>query len=188
MKTEVKAMFQDFNAGAKKDVIKFEVKGDLTDEQIVALHKLKGGTVFVQISSSQMDMDDIEGDEHEGIKYSVNGDGTVSVPANQMTIDELPKQGQETHTAETDTGGVNAEDTSGTDTEEDDQGEKVEKGASASEELSTNPENVSDTTQEPKRRGRPRKNDPTDKPDSQDESEQQPENPDSHTDDDDLPF
>ncbi|MGG4452381.1 hypothetical protein [Brevibacillus porteri] len=186
MKTEVKAMFQDFNAGAKKDVIKFEVKGDLTDEQIVALHKLKGGSVFVQISSSQMDMDDIEGEEHEGIKYSINEDGTVSVPANQMTIDELPKEGQEK--AETDTGGANPEETSGTDTEEDDQGEEVEKGASDLEELSSNPDNVADTVQEPKRRGRPRKKEPTDKPESQNELEQQQESPPGQTNDDDLPF
>ncbi|MBY0088441.1 hypothetical protein [Brevibacillus brevis] len=188
MKTEVKALFKDFNAGEKKDVLKFELKGDMTDAQIVALHKLKGGQVFVQISSSQMDMDDIEGEEHEGIKYSVNGDGTVSVPTNQMTIDELPKQGQETHTAETDAGGANTEDTSGTNAEEDDQGEEVEQGASASEELSINSDNVADIPQERKRRGRPKKQEPADYPGAQNGPDHQPENPDSHTDDDDLPF
>jgi len=145
MKTEVKALFKKFNANDKKDVIESE---------------FKGGQVFVHISSSQMDMDDLDEESHEGLQYSVNGDGTVIVPANQMTIDELPKEGQEkgpseTLAAETEAGGANEVDPSVTGDEKVDQGEVVEKGASDSEGQSTSPENVTDITQERKRRGRP---------------------------------
>ncbi|MDR7316606.1 hypothetical protein [Brevibacillus nitrificans] len=91
MKTEVKALFKDFNAGEKKDVLKFELKGDLTDAQLVALHKLKGGQVFINISSSQMDLDDIDDEEHEGVEYSVNGDRTVDAAPNQLSMDDVPK-------------------------------------------------------------------------------------------------
>jgi len=45
MKAQVKAFFQDFNAGTKKDA--FEVKGDLTGEQTVAFHKLKGSHSYL---------------------------------------------------------------------------------------------------------------------------------------------
>ncbi|WPS88545.1 hypothetical protein SMD22_06210 [Brevibacillus halotolerans] len=58
MKTLVKATFLDFNAGSKKDILKFEIKGDLTDAQIVSLHKLKGNIVFLDISSDQLDIYD----------------------------------------------------------------------------------------------------------------------------------
>ncbi|WP_312118277.1 hypothetical protein [Brevibacillus reuszeri] len=193
MKTEVKALFKKFNANDKKDVIEFELKGDLSGDQLLALHKLKGGQVFVQISSSQMDLDDLEDDEHEGIKYSVNGDGTVIVPLNQMTIDEIPKEGQgdestETLAAESEAGGENEEHPSDEGGDKDDQGEVVEQGASDPEEQSASPENVTDITHERKRRGRPKKEEPAENPGAENGPDQQPENPTGHTDDDDLPF
>ncbi|MGG4498006.1 hypothetical protein [Brevibacillus reuszeri] len=193
MKTEVKALFKDFNAGEKKDVLKFELKGDMTDAQIVALHKLKGGQVFVHISSSQMDIDDLDEESHEGLQYSVNGDGTVVVPANQMTIDELPKEGQgeepsETNESEPEADGANVDDPSAAGTEEDDQGEVVEKGAADPEEQSASTENVTDITQERKRRGRPKKDEHADDSGTEKGQDQQLEHPTGHTKDDNLPF
>lgn len=178
MKTEVKAMFQDFNAGAKKDVIKFEVKGDLTDEQIVALHKLKGGTVFVQISSSQMDMDDIEDGEREGVKYSVGGDGTVTVPPNQMSMDEVPQQPEQDGEQGTNNDDLLEQGTDNGDTEEKESGSDEQSASSGS---------VADIAQERKRRGRPRKEEAPENVE-QGESETPPDNPPGHTEDDDLPF
>ncbi|RAV18868.1 hypothetical protein [Paenibacillus contaminans] len=96
MKTQVKAAFQDFNAGANKTIIKLEVKSELTDEQIVALHKLKKGSiVFVQIASGQVDIDDYddedgEDSERQGVTYSTYKSGIVDAPGNQMSIDDLP--------------------------------------------------------------------------------------------------
>ncbi|MED1792828.1 hypothetical protein P4V54_09105 [Brevibacillus nitrificans] len=144
MKTEVKALFKDFNAGEKKDVLKFELKGDLTDAQLVALHKLKGGQVFINISSSQMDLDDIDDEEHEGVEYSVNGDGTVDVAPNQLSIDDVPKQDV-------------LEEKGGQDSDE---GQLPHKGDEVENEPAADPypqENVADIEQERKRRGRPKK-------------------------------
>ncbi|GIO04776.1 hypothetical protein J31TS6_08040 [Brevibacillus reuszeri] len=193
MKTEVKALFKKFNANDKKDVIEFELKGDLSGDQLLALHKLKGGQVFVHISSSQMDIDDLDEEGHEGLQYSVNGDGTVTVPANQMTIDELPKaeQGEEstvTHAAEPEAGGGDTVDPTDVGGEKDDQGEEGETGASDPEEQSASPDNVTDITQVRRGRGRPKKGEPAENPGEPQGLDQQPENPTGHTDDDDLPF
>lgn len=157
MKTEVKAVFQDFNAGAKKDVIKFEVKGDLTDEQIVALHKLKGGTVFVQISSSQMDIDDIEdeGNVHEGIGYTVNGDGTVNVDSSQLSLDDVPAEREEVESEKHDSDELDVDDElPESEAVNDEPGEEPEEKL---DESAPAADNVADLNTERKRRGRPKK-------------------------------
>nr|WP_278429810.1 hypothetical protein [Brevibacillus laterosporus] len=92
MKTQIKATFQDFNAGSKKDILKFEIKGDLTDAQIVSLHKLKGNIVFLDISSDQLDIYDYDSESnvHEGIWYNVESGGNVEVTEDQLTIEDVP--------------------------------------------------------------------------------------------------
>ncbi|MBG9772931.1 hypothetical protein [Brevibacillus laterosporus] len=92
MKTLVKATFLDFNAGSKKDILKFEIKGDLTDAQIVNLHKLKGNIVFLDISSDQLDIYDYDSESnvHEGIWYNVESGGNVEVTEDQLTIEDVP--------------------------------------------------------------------------------------------------
>ncbi|MGG1443545.1 hypothetical protein ABE354_16150 [Brevibacillus laterosporus] len=92
MKTQIKATFQDFNAGSKKDILKFEIKGDLTDAQIVSLHKLKGNIVFLDISSDQLDIYDYDSESnvHEGIWYNVESSGNVEVTEEQLTIENVP--------------------------------------------------------------------------------------------------
>lgn len=175
MKTEVKALFKDFNAGEKKDVLKFELKGDLSDSQLVALHKLKGGQVYIQISSSQMDIDDIEeDDDHPGMEYSVGSDGVVQVDSSQLSLedvatlenvtdpDELPSEEvldgeKEDHQADDESGG------------------DVEPSA----------QNVTDIEQERKRRGRPKKSESEAVPPEQPEDKLDELPP---TSDDDLPF
>lgn len=92
MKTQVKAAFQDFNAGAIKTNIKLEVKSELTDEQIVALHKLKKGSiVFVQIASGQVDIDDYddedgENSERQWVTSTTDKSGNADVSGNQLSI------------------------------------------------------------------------------------------------------
>jgi len=184
MKTEVKALFQDFNAGAKKDVIKFEVKGDLTDAQIVALHKLKGGTVFVHISSEQRDIDDLE-EEYDhgraGVSYQVNGDSTVDVKPDQLSIDDVPAPQDEGPKEE------------GNPTENDDvlpEGHKDDEELSSDDQPSSTSANVSDIEQERKRRGRPKKDATTPQTEAVDEQSETdtPPVPLSPSDDDELPF
>ncbi|UED70761.1 hypothetical protein [Brevibacillus sp. HD3.3A] len=169
MKTEVKALFKKFNANDKKDVIEFELKGDLSGDQLLALHKLKGGQVFVKISSSQMDMDDLDEDEHDGIQYSVGGDGVVAIAPDQMSIDDVPQQG-----------GVDEQGSDEDVIPEEPQEQQDETGSEP-----VTPENASENEQEPKRRGRPRK---TDTPPTEESSANQDELPPADPNDEDLPF
>jgi len=182
MKTEVKALFKDFNAGEKKDVLKFELKGDMTDAQIVALHKLKGGQVFVQISSSQMDLDDLDEDEREGIEFSVGEDGIVNVTPDQLSIDDVQKQ--KDHGEEESSG----EDTSSEAGEIEPNQDDKDAASEETEEQPASPENVADIAQERKRRGRPKKSETDPVDETPPVSDDQPENPIGHTADDDLPF
>lgn len=147
MKTKIAAYFNDFNAGAK-DVIKLEIRGELTDEQIVKLHKLKRNDVIVTLESGQMDLEDYEDDhegmQYEGMQYTVNQDGTVDVEQGQMTLEEAAaaaEQAQEQEQAEEQ------------EQEQDGQGETSDK--------------VTDIAQERKRRGRPRKQDKEEKQEEQ---------------------
>lgn len=182
MKTEVKALFKDFNAGEKKDVLKFELKGDLTDSQLVALHKLKGGQVYIQISSSQMDIDDIDDEEYEGVEYSVGGDGVVNVASNQLSIDDVPKQQEQ-------------EDEQGTDEdilpdegkEEEVEDSNIEENPGL-DEVSVAPDNVTTISQERKRRGGPKKTETDPESTAPPVPGDKPNDDPGNTNDDDLPF
>ncbi|MEY9091882.1 hypothetical protein [Paenibacillus sp. RC84] len=100
MKTTVKINFTDLNTDKKDEqVIKLTVRGDLSDEQILTLYKLKKqGIGFVDLYSAQTDIDDFakDDDDHEGIEYTVNGGGTVEVDADQLSIDDLPEENEDT--------------------------------------------------------------------------------------------
>ncbi|MEC0248866.1 hypothetical protein P4H65_24030 [Paenibacillus chitinolyticus] len=94
MKTTVKINFTDLNTNKKDEqVIKLTVRGDLSDEQILTLYKLKKqGVGFVDLYSAQTDIDDFaeDDDDHEGIEYTVNNDGTAEVDSEQLSIDDVP--------------------------------------------------------------------------------------------------
>jgi len=94
MKTTVKINFTDFNTNKNDEqVIKLTVRGDLSDEQILTIYKLKKqGVGFVDLYSAQTDIDDFAEDEddHEGIEYTVNSDGTAEVDSEQLSIDDVP--------------------------------------------------------------------------------------------------
>jgi hypothetical protein len=94
MKTNIRAGFKDFKINNKGEAsITLTVKAELTDEQILALHKLKSaGVVFTTISSAQTDIDDYEDEQpepHQGITYKVDASGNVEADPNQVTFDEL---------------------------------------------------------------------------------------------------
>ncbi|UHA74419.1 hypothetical protein [Paenibacillus sp. 481] len=168
MKTQIQAYFNDFNAGAKKDVIKLEIRGKLTDEQIVKLHKLKGNEVFVSLASGQMEIDDYEQNDHEGIQYKVNSDGSVDVPPAQVTIDEV------TAAVDTDKAAETVADTDRKQSEESEpepeqeQEQEQEQGPQQEPSTESSSDNVADITQERKKRGRSKK---------EDEQKEQPEVP-----------
>ncbi|WP_010498588.1 hypothetical protein [Paenibacillus elgii] len=103
MKTSIQVNFIDFNTNGKNDIIlKFSVRGDLTDEQIIALHKLKkAGAGFMEISSAQKEIedygsghDDDEGAEPTGEQVTVE-DALKKSDESQQQEDEQQAQPEE---------------------------------------------------------------------------------------------
>lgn len=85
---EVTAEFKNIQRDDKKTVMKFFIKGD-SEEKAQQLYRHAGRNVKLSVAPSQMSIDEFYGDdEHEGINYSVNGDGTINVDENQLTIDD----------------------------------------------------------------------------------------------------
>lgn len=72
---------------SKKVVLKFEAKGD-SEEKTIKLYPKAGFNVKLSLEQSQMSIEEFE-EEHEGVEYQVDGDGGVSVPPGQMSMDEV---------------------------------------------------------------------------------------------------
>ncbi|WP_431811587.1 hypothetical protein [Lysinibacillus sp. FW12] len=72
---------------SKKVVLKFEAKGD-SEEKTIKLYPKAGFNVKLSLEQSQMSIEEFE-EEHEGIEYKVDGDGSVSVPTDQLTIEDV---------------------------------------------------------------------------------------------------
>ncbi|MFJ7585622.1 hypothetical protein [Bacillus cereus] len=89
---EVGAEFVSIQRDNKKTVLKFNVKRD-GEGKINKLYPQAGSNVSLILQPSQMTIDEFYEDDHEGIEYSVDGNGNVSVPDGQLSIDEeeLPK-------------------------------------------------------------------------------------------------
>jgi hypothetical protein len=84
--------FKSIQRDSKKTTLKFNVKGD-SDEKVIKLYPLAGRGVTILLEPSQMSVDDFyEDDEHEGIQYQVNKDGTADVALNQLSIDDVPDE------------------------------------------------------------------------------------------------
>lgn len=109
MKTSVTTKIKDIKFGAKEDQITLTIDGNITDVQVSILRSIKKtGVAFVSFSSSQLDIDDVEKEDvREGIRGSINNDGTVNVDRdgedpNQLTIDEAEvEEGDEEDTGPT---------------------------------------------------------------------------------------
>lgn len=83
------AEFKSIQRDSKKAALKFEAKGD-NDDKIVKLYKLAGTNVKIFLEQSRMSIDDFyDEDQHEGIEYNLNQDGTVEVAHGQLSIDEV---------------------------------------------------------------------------------------------------
>ena len=85
------AEFKSIQRDSKKTVLKFNVKGD-NEEKVIKLYPFGGHNVSIELEPSQMSFDDFynEENEHEGIEYKVEKDGTASViNPDQMSIDDV---------------------------------------------------------------------------------------------------
>lgn len=86
---KLSAEFKNIQRDSKKIVLKFEVKGDSGDE-IIKLYPKAGFNVNLLLEASQMSLEEFyDGEEHEGIEYGVNNDGTVEVANGQLNMDEV---------------------------------------------------------------------------------------------------
>lgn len=84
------AEFKSIQRDSKKVVLKFEVKGDSQD-QLIKMYPFAGNNVNLVVEESQMSLEEFE--EHEGIEYNVDRDGSARVnDPNQMRLDDLPEE------------------------------------------------------------------------------------------------
>jgi hypothetical protein len=91
MKTSVTTKIKDIKFGAKEDVITLTIDGNITDEQVSILRNIKStGVAFVSFSSSQTDLDDYTPTHtHQGVRGTIDKDGSVQVDPGQMTLEEV---------------------------------------------------------------------------------------------------
>ncbi|MFJ8100402.1 hypothetical protein [Lysinibacillus sp. NPDC096212] len=90
---KLSAEFKSIQRDSKKVVLKFEAKGD-SEEKTIKLYPKAGFNVKLSLEQSQMSIEEFE-EEHDGIEYNVDGDGSVSVPSGQMSMDEVDETGNE---------------------------------------------------------------------------------------------
>jgi len=80
---EIGAEFVSIQRDTKKTVLKFNIKRD-TEGKVNQLYPHAGGNVSLILQPSQMTIDEFYEGDHEGIEYSVDGNGNVSVPEGQL--------------------------------------------------------------------------------------------------------
>lgn len=80
--------FKSIQRDSKKTVLKFEAKGD-TQEAMIKLYEFAGHNVKITLEESQMSIEEFE-EQHEGIDYKVEQDGTVEIEG-QVSIDDIPE-------------------------------------------------------------------------------------------------
>lgn len=84
--------FNKISKDSKKTVLDFIVKGDTSSDQSFNFYKKAGSDVILTIIESQMSIDEFYDNEHEGVQYKVEKDGTVSVTPDQMSLDDVPDE------------------------------------------------------------------------------------------------
>jgi len=81
--------FNKTTKDSKKTVLDFIVKGDTSAEQSFNFYQKAGSDVTLHIVESQMSLEDFYDNEgQEGIE--VNNDGSVEVPNNQLSFEDVP--------------------------------------------------------------------------------------------------
>lgn len=89
------AEFKSIQRDSKKVALKFEAKGD-SEEKTIKLYPKAGFNVKLSLEPSQMSIEEFEdGEDHEGIEYSVKGDGSVEVADGQLNMDEIVEKNED---------------------------------------------------------------------------------------------
>jgi hypothetical protein len=79
------AEFVSIQRDNKKTVLKFNVKRDV-EGKVNKLYPFAGSNVSLVLQPSQISIEEFYEDDHEGVEYKVDTDGSVSM--NQLSIDE----------------------------------------------------------------------------------------------------
>jgi hypothetical protein len=88
--------FNKTTKDSKKTVLDFIVKGDTSAEQSFNFYQKAGSDITLHIVESQMSLDEFyDSDDHEGVSYSVNQDGTADVKPDQLTLDDVKENDEE---------------------------------------------------------------------------------------------
>jgi hypothetical protein len=77
--------FTKSSKDGKKTVLDFVVKGGTSSDKSFEFYRKAGSDVTLIIVESQMSIEDF----HEGIEYSVDGQGNVDVSDDQVSFDDL---------------------------------------------------------------------------------------------------
>ncbi|SNZ14510.1 hypothetical protein SAMN05421503_2432 [Terribacillus aidingensis] len=87
----INAEFKSLQVDAKKTPLKFNVSGG-NEDKLNKLYSLAGRNVNILIEPSQMSIDEFldAAEEHEGVEYTVENDGSVAVPDNQLSFEDIP--------------------------------------------------------------------------------------------------
>lgn len=166
--SEIQAEFATLQRDSKKTALKFNIKGD-NEKASAEFYRMAGMNVTLSLQASQMSIDEFYDDDHEGVQYTINPDGTVDMDPNQMTMDEVAAASEQTDGSEQ-------------------QPDEAKQEAEAEPDKEPETEKVADINKARTRRGRKKKED-------QDKTEEQPAPESSGQDelpplaqDDDLPF
>jgi len=94
---KLRCEFNKSTKDSKKTVLEFIVKGDASAENTFNFYKKAGSDVTLNIVESQMSADDFEDeDQHEGVQYSIGKDGTAAVNPDQLSLDDVTDEKEDT--------------------------------------------------------------------------------------------
>ncbi|GIP38590.1 hypothetical protein J31TS4_18700 [Paenibacillus sp. J31TS4] len=84
---DLTAEFVSMQRDSKKTVMKFGVKGD-SEEKAQQLYRFAGRNVELSVKPSQMTIEEFREEEHDGINYTVEKDGSVHADPNQVNLEQ----------------------------------------------------------------------------------------------------
>lgn len=89
---ETTAEFMNIQRDSKKTTMKFAIKGD-SEEKAQELYKYAGRNVSLTIQPSQMTIEEFyeDGEDREGLEYTIDGSGNVNVK-DQMSIEDVESE------------------------------------------------------------------------------------------------
>lgn len=96
---EIPAHFKAMQRDSKKVTLKFEVKGNHT-ERILEMYKWAGGSTALHLAESQLSIDDVYEETREGMGFTLDTGGVVTLAEGQLSIDEIEQDEQEQTEAE----------------------------------------------------------------------------------------